>query len=206
VQFLEHAMQAANPEVLGLAVNWAEEAGVSADTIATACGRKEALDEEAQRNQSLEAVAAALAAALQQGDAAVLGAAIAAARRAGISQETIKLAERKRAMLETLAAESLLQSAMGGSDTGALASAIEHAAEAGVKGEAVEKARRNMAERADVSRRQLACGEAAKELKSAMLQGDAESLTLAIDRAVQAGVSREVVARARRKLARASSI
>merc|ERR1719362_1251253 len=54
----------------------------------------------------------------------------------------------------------------------------------------------------DASRRQNACLEAARVLKEAMLQGSAPGLEAAIAEAAHVGVSREIVARARRKLKR----
>jgi len=54
----------------------------------------------------------------------------------------------------------------------------------------------------DASRRQGACMEAARVLKGAMLQGNAMRLEAAIAEAALAGVSRERVASARRKLTR----
>jgi len=165
--------------------------------------------------------AKALSLAWRQTDPEVFAEALAGAEYAGVSEEMLRVARRRWAELEGRArqeaerreaeaqravarqvAEEELVAVLGSSDAEVLAAAVARAEEADVDGEALERARASLAKMRDTARRQHDCSEAGKALKFAMIRGDAEALTTAIEQAVKAGVSREVVARARRKLQR----
>lgn len=211
---LQCAAKVSSVDLLDLTLGWAMAEGVTDSAMAAAREKlavlAEVMAEDAQRDHMLAEAARSLACAWQQADPQVFAGAIERARTAGISEEMVQMAEKRRAKLQQdqqreglrQAAEVELRAAVHEADVTALAVAIDRGKEAGLNTDAIDKAQTAKERLEDALRRQQACAEAAKALKVAMLQGGAEALAAAVEAAVQAGVSREVVARARRKLAR----
>mmetsp|Transcript_24802 Transcript_24802/g.48290 ORF Transcript_24802/g.48290 Transcript_24802/m.48290 type:complete len:391 (+) Transcript_24802:87-1259(+) len=183
---LQCASKGSSVDLLDLTLGWAMAEGVVEGSMAAARERlavlAEVLAEDAQRDHALGEAARDLANAWQQDDPLVLEAALCRARAAGISEEMIHMAEKRRSKLPRREQSASLYPGEPGPAAGAT-----------LGGEVTIE---------DASRRQNACLEAARVLKEAMLQGSASGLEAAIAEAAHVGVSREIVARARRKLKR----
>jgi len=191
-------------------LSWSSAAGVGEELLAPARERAAVLAEvqaeDAQRDRFLSEAANALREAWQRGDPEALDTAIEHARAAGVSQEMLSMAQRRLLVLEqqcSIRREVTLQAGRARVAAASLRSAREQAAmDLNDAEQAAERARLDKERLEDAAKRQHLCVEASRSLHFAMVQGTAEALTSAIDEATRLGVSREVVARAKRKLAR----
>jgi len=215
---LDAAMRGSSTELLQLALGWAAAAGV--DEALLAVGREravvleEVLAEDALRDRILNEAAQALTTAWQRGEPDALAAAIERAATAGVSEEMLRLARRRHASLmkrpawlRGKAAAAEPEAAADATAAETIAREVEEAAAdtpaAVAAREAQEaEAKRLRARLEEATQRQQACAEASRALHFAMVGGGAEELQAAIEEATRLGVSRENVARAKRKLGR----
>jgi len=217
---LHCASKGSSVDLLDLSLGWAMAESVAEGSMVAARERlavlAEVLAEDAQRDHMLGEAARNLANAWQQDDPQVLEVSLSRARAAGISEEMIRMAEKRRAKLprgEQSASRcpdqpgpaacaafvdisSVTQHQQQQQQEAAAVAAVPPAQSSPPSTEGGEVTPE------DATLRQGACLEAARVLKEAMLQGNASGLEAAIAEAAQAGVSREIVARARRKLTR----
>jgi len=217
---LHCASKGSSVDLLDLTLGWAMAEGVAEGSMVAPRERlavlAEVLAEDAQRDHMLGEAARNLANAWQQDDPQVLEVSLSRARAAGISEEMIRMAEKRRAKLprgEQSASRcpdqpgpaacaafvdlsSVAQHQQQQQQEAAAVAAVPPAQSSPPSTEGGEVTPE------DATLRQGACLEAARVLKEAMLQGNASGLEAAIAEAAQAGVSREIVARARRKLTR----
>lgn len=196
---LRFAAQGDSMLVLDLAIGWARTEAVPEPELEAAVQRRAAITDEAKRKRSLGGAASALAAAWKTTDPQVLAEAIEDARAAGVSAEMLRLAERRlKTVMKSaaLALEALGADLVGASGVGATAADSEGPVAVAAAPAAPVLDAEHVAEM------QERCKEASAVLKTAMVRGDAEALASAIDQAVRVGVSRELVAPARRKLSR----
>lgn len=181
---LKFATESSYTDVLDLAMSWARSQSVDGDVVSKASLHKARLEEEASKQRAVAEAASALAVAWEQPEVSVLSRAIDRASAAGVNQEMLGLAYKRLRTLKRNARSAELQAAADA-----------------VRVEAVTVAA-SMVPAAEVAERREHCKEAGTALKSAMARGNAYQLMAAIQQAEQAGVSRETIAPARRKLAR----
>lgn len=185
---LKFAAQGTDLQVLDLALEWGRQEEVAGEEMAYAHRRRAVLHQADCGDRNLAEAAAGLATAWRSGDIEALTTSIETARIAGVSPEMLRLATRRREALERRAAR-----AQGDADD-------TIAKESAAAAPSVDLALLENVNQA--AEKQHLCKEAAAALKAAMRKGIAQGIKDAIEQAEHAGVSRELVAPARRKLTR----